>query len=249
VKGIMEMKLKPAPILKVIGITVIVSLAIVFINLAYKSLPIYKSLARDSSWIQAILVHIPQFLISFLLICYISKGKLGEYGFNLKVKSSSLSHMRMLSLGFFFGLLMSLRYIPQIIEGAPLDIPQPVTISSVIGNMAFQWIVVGISEETLFRGLFQTFLLNNLEGCVKVLGHDLHIGTVIGAIIWGAFHFINILVMPLGPVIFYVILTTVIGLPMGYAYQESGSILTTVIVHNMIFGVPLTIGYVLYWLL
>ena len=243
------MKLKPTPILRIVAVTVIVSLAIVLIDAAFKSLPNYETLAADSSWILAILVHIPQFLISFLLICYITKGKLGEYGFNFKVKSPSLTHRRMLGLGVFFGLLMSLRYIPQIVEGAPLDIPQPITITSVIGNMTFQWIVVGLSEETLFRGLIQTYLMNNLEGYVKVLGHDLHLGTVIGAIIWGAFHFINILVMPWETVIFYVILTTVIGLPMGYAYQETGSLLTTVIVHNMIFGVPLTIGYILYWLL
>ena len=243
------MKLKVAPILRVIGVTVIVSVAIVLIDAAFKSLPQYENLAGDSSWILAILVHIPQFLIAFLLIWYITKGKLGIYGFNLKVKSPTLAHRRMLGLGVFFGLLMSLKYIPQIIQDGVPDIPQPVTTASVVGNMVFQWIVVGVSEETLFRGLIQTYLMDNLEGYVKVLGHDLHIGTVIGAIIWGAFHFINILVMPLEPVIFYVILTTVIGLPMGYAYQESGSLLTTVIVHNMIFGVPLTIGYLLYWLL
>ena len=119
----------------------------------FRSLPNYETLAGDSSWILATLVHIPQFLIPFLLICYITKGKLGEYGFNFKVKSPSLTHMRMLGLGVFFGLLMSLKYIPQIVEGAPIDIPQPITITSVIGNLAFQWIVVGLSEETLFRGL------------------------------------------------------------------------------------------------
>jgi len=88
-----------------------------------------------------------------------------------------------------------------------------------------------------------------IRDSVKILGHDLHIGTVIGAVFWGAFHFINILVMPLGSVVFFVVLTTVAGLLMGYAYQETGSLLTTIIVHNTIFGVPLTVGYILYWLL
>ncbi len=55
--------------------------------------------------------------------------------------------------------------------------------------------------------------------------------------------------MPLGSVVFFVVLTTVAGLLMGYAYQETGSLLTTIIVHNTIFGVPLTVGYILYWLL
>jgi len=55
--------------------------------------------------------------------------------------------------------------------------------------------------------------------------------------------------MPLGSVLFFVLLTTVIGLLVGYAYQETGSLLTTMIVHNTLFGVSLTIGYMLYWML
>lgn len=244
----MQVKLKLAPIVKMLGVTAIVALIIVFIDAAFRSLPIYPSLAEDS-WILADLVHIPQFLIPFLLICYITKGKVGEYGFNLRENPPVFTHRRMLGIGIFFGILMSLLYIPQIIQNAPLDIPQPVTLVSVLGNMTFQWIVVGLCEETMFRGLIQTYLMNNLEGYVKIFGHDLHTGTVIGAIFWGAFHFMNILMLPLGTVIFFVILTTAIGLLMGYAYQETGSLLTTAIVHNTLFGVPLTIGYLLYWLL
>lgn len=244
----MQVKLRLAPIVKMLGVTAIVALIIVLIDAAFRSLPIYESLAEDS-WILADLVHIPQFLIPFLLICYITKGRVGEYGFNLRENPPVFTHGRMLKIGVFFGLLMSLSYIPQIIGNAPLDIPRPVTLVSVLGNMTFQWIVVGVCEETMFRGLIQTYLMNNLEGYVKILGHDLHIGTIIGAIFWGGFHFMNILILPLGTVIFFVILTTAIGLLMGYAYQETGSLLTTTIVHNTLFGVPLTIGYLLYWLL
>ena len=55
--------------------------------------------------------------------------------------------------------------------------------------------------------------------------------------------------MPLGSAVFVVAVTTVEGLLMGYAYQETGSLLTTIIVHNTIFGIPLTVGYILYCLL
>ena len=244
----MQMKLRLAPIVKMLGVMAVVALIIVLIDAVFTSLPNYESLAQDS-WILADLVHIPQFLIPFLLICYLTKGRVGEYGFNLRENPPVFTHWRMLGIGIFFGLLMSLSYIPQIIGNAPLDIPQPVTLVSVLGNMTFQWIVVGLCEETMFRGLIQTYLMNNLEGYIKILGHDLHTGTIIGAIFWGGFHSINILVAPLGTVVFFVILTTAIGLLMGYAYQETGSLLTTIIVHNTLFGVPLTIGYFLYWLL
>ena len=195
------------------------------------------------------MVHIPQFLIPFLLICYLTKGKVGEYGFNVRERPPFFTHRRMLGLGVFTGLLLSLRYISQVVGKDSLDIPQPVTWVSVVGNMTFQWVVVGLCEETMFRGLIQTYLMNNLEGYVKVAGHYLHVGTAVGAVFWGGFHFINILYMPLGSVMFLVLLTTAIGLLMGYAYQETGSLLTTMIVHNTLFGVSLTIGYILYWTL
>jgi membrane protease YdiL (CAAX protease family) len=244
----MQVRSWAAPIASMLGVTAIITAVIVFIYMALQIIPNFEAIMRDSAWIFACLVHIPQFLIPFLLIYYLTKGKLGEYGFNLKQKRPVFTHMRMLALGIFFGLLMSLKYISPIVTGAPLDIPRPVTVANVLGNMTFQWIIVGLSEETMFRGLIQTYLMNNLWGYVRLLGHDLHVGTVVGAIFWGAFHFVNILIMPFGSVTFIVVVTTIAGLFMGYAYQETGSLLTTIIVHNTIFGTPLTIGYILYWL-
>lgn len=244
----MSAKIKFVPIIKMFIVTAVVALAIVFISNWLKSFSDSKFLT-ENPWFLATVVHIPQFLIPFVIILCITKGKIGSYGFNVKENPPIFTHKRMLFLGIAFGLFFSLRYIPQIIRNTPISISMPVTFVSVMGNMAFQWIVVGVSEETMFRGLIQTYLMRNLEGSVQMLGHDLHIGTVIGAIFWGVFHFMNILIMPLGPVIFFVIFTTAIGLGMGYAYQKTGSLLTTIIVHNTIFGMPLTIGYLLYWLL
>ena len=48
---------------------------------------------------------------------------------------------------------------------------------NVLGNLTFQWIVVGVSEETMFRGLIQTYLMRNLEGSITIVGHEFHVGT------------------------------------------------------------------------
>jgi len=209
----MQARLRPAPIVRMLGVTAIVTAIIISIYAALQSLPNFEAIMR------------------------------------VKQKPPVFTHRRMLGLGALFGLLMSVRYISPIARNIPVDIPQPVTLINVLGNMTFQWIVVGLSEETMFRGLIQTYLMKNLRGYIKIFGHDLHIGTVIGAIIWGMFHFINILIMPMGSVVFTVVLTTAAGLGMGYAYQKTGSLLTTILVHNTMFGVPLIIGYIIYWLL
>jgi len=243
------MRLRLAPIIGMLAVVAVVVLLIYAIYAAAQTLPSLQALVRDAPWLLAHLVHIPQFAVPFCLICWITRGRVGEYGLNLgRQAPPQFGHARMLALGLVFGLVMSLRYVPALLGGMPVDIPRPVNLGSIAGNMTFQWLVVGLSEETMFRGLIQTHLMKTLDGRVQMLGHELHIGTVIAAIIWGLFHLINVLIMPLGSALFTVALTTVAGLLMGYAYQRTRSLLTTIIVHNTIFGLPLTIGYLLYWL-
>ncbi len=244
-----HLSLPLAPIVKMTALTLLVALAVVLVTEAIKLHPNYGIITEASSWVLADLAHVPQFVIPFALILVLSRGRLGTYGFNLNQKPPTFTHLRMLGLGVFFGALMSIQYILQAVRGLPLDVPQPVTPGNVIGHMTFQWIVVGLAEETMFRGLIQTYLMDHLRGHVYLIGHRLHMGTILGAILWGLFHFINILVMPLGPVLGTVILTTMAGLLMGYAFQETRSLLTTIIIHNTLFGFPLTVSYILYWLL
>lgn len=115
-----KVQIKAKPIIEMLGVTVLVTLIIVAIDIICKLLPRYEIL--KNSWVIADLVHIPQFLVPFLLIYYITKGKVGEYGFNLKEYPPVFTHRRMLIMGIFFGLLMSLRYIPQFLGNMPLDI-------------------------------------------------------------------------------------------------------------------------------
>jgi membrane protease YdiL (CAAX protease family) len=244
----MRVTLKPGPIVRMLGLSAGVALLIILIEALARSSPGSRALMAAHPWLLADLVHIPQFLLPFLLILYITGGRPGTYGFNLR-QDSHLTHRRILGFSVVFGLLICLKYIPEIIRTGSVDMGGPVTAVNVIGVLTFQWIVVGLCEETMFRGLIQTYLMKNLDGYMRLLGHDLHVGTVIGAVIWGGFHFLNILIMPLGTVVFFVILTTGIGLIMGYVYQRTGSLLTTIIMHNTILGMPVTVGYILSWAL
>jgi len=244
----MYLKLKLTPIFKMLIVTFTVAFFIYLINEMLQALPDYETLMSESFWIFADLVHVPQFFIPFIIILYITKGRINRYGFNLREDPPEFTHGRMLIIGIFSGFLMSIKYCIQIVKGLPLDVPQPVTPINIFGYMTFQWIVVGCSEETMFRGLIQTYLQEKLEGGIKIAGHVFHMGTVIAAIFWGGFHIVNILNMPLSAVIFTVVITIPIGLLLGYAYQRTGSLLTTILVHNTLFGVTLTIGYILHFM-
>jgi hypothetical protein len=52
----------------------------------------------------------------------------------------------------------------------------PVTTVNVIGRMTFQWIVVGLCEETMFTGLIHTYSMKTLEGQVRLQGRTLYSG-------------------------------------------------------------------------
>jgi membrane protease YdiL (CAAX protease family) len=240
--------LRPGPMAGVIAVTAAVAACIVVIDAWLGRSTGGEDLVRRSPWILADLVHLPQFLIPLVLIWVITGGNPSRYGFNIR-QTRQLSHKRMFMLGLGFGIIMSFRYIIQAARGEPVGIPQPVTAFNVLGHMTFQWIVVGLSEETMFRGFIQTYLMETQEGRLRLIGHDVHVGAVIAGVLWGLFHFINVLVMPLRATIFTVVVTIPIGIIMGYAYQQTRSLLTTIIVHNVIFGTALTIGYLLYWLM
>jgi membrane protease YdiL (CAAX protease family) len=242
------MQLAFAPVAKMVAVTALVAAMIVAIYMGLMSLSGFRSIAEQSPWVVSDLVHIPQFAIPLALIYVITKGRLETYGFNTRQKPPLFTHVRMLGLGVVFGLVMCVRYMPDLVRNQPLDIPRPATPFNVVGSLTFQWIVVGLAEETMFRGLIQTYLMNHLSGHAEILGHSIHAGTVVAAVVWGLFHFINILIMPAGSVLFTVAFTTLAGLLMGFAYQETGSLVTTIIVHNTIFGVPLSVGYLLDWL-
>lgn len=234
----MSIKLRPGPILRMLLVTLIVALSIFIIVMNVSVSP----------WLLAFLVHVPQFVIPFSIILYLSDGEPAGYGFNLNEDPPEFSHRRMFFIGLLSGLVLSVRYFVQMLNGLPIDVPQPMDTFSMLGYLGFQWIVVGLSEETMFRGLIQTYLMEKLEGSVNIMGHVVHVGTVIAALFWGGFHFINVLNMPMSSAVLTVLITTPIGLLLGYAYQRTRSIFTTILVHNTLFGVPLTIGYILYFL-
>jgi len=242
------MKSNFKPIMKMFAVTGLVALMIYYIDNILATLPNYDKIATESPWIVSDLVHLPQFLIPFTIILYITKGKPSKYGFNLNEDPPIFTHDRMLLVGICFGLLMAIIPIIQALTGSPVGVPKPVTLVNILGYLSFQWVIVGLSEETMFRGLIQTYLMNNMSGDIIILGNKLHIGTLISAIFWGGFHIINVINMPFSAALLTVAITTPAGLMMGYVYQRTGSLFSTIIVHNTIFGVPLTFEYLLYFL-
>jgi membrane protease YdiL (CAAX protease family) len=209
-------------------------------------IPEFESLAQNSPWIPKYIGDSIAFAVGMVIVRRVSQGRPGEYGFalagrNLKLKPS-------IALGVIMGLTgVLLDHLPEVVAGDPIQPAHayPLTLLNVLGMMSFQWIFVGIFEETITRGLVQTQLMNELKGSVRILKWDFHTGTVITAVIFGVGHF--------GPHVFFggswlslaphLVFAALYGLCSGYIYQETRSLAGPVLMHNVVDGLIYSIDY------
>jgi len=120
--------------------------------------------------------------------------------------------------------------------------PYPLTV------VTFQWILVGIFEETITRGLVQSYLVEKLKGTVTLFKWNLHTGSIITAMIFGLGH--------LGPHLFFgrswqtlvphLLFALLYGLFSSYIYQETKSLAGPILMHNVVEGLLYSVDYFFY---
>ena len=119
------------------------------------------------------------------------------------------------------------------------------TYYSLIWYIFQMWFLIGFAEEIMFRGVIQTELMKTLPQDVKILGLNFKRGTLLAAIIFGLAHTINIFTIAnVYFVIGQVISAIIFGLIVGYFYQETGSLIPAIIIHNLANGIA-SLAYVL----
>ncbi|MEW6374526.1 MAG: CPBP family intramembrane glutamic endopeptidase [Thermodesulfobacteriota bacterium] len=220
-----------------------------FILALLKRIPGYMPLVEGSPWIPKYIGDSVAFAVGMFIIWKISRGRLKDYGFSLA--SKNLKIKLSLVLGIFVGLLgILLNHFPELISGVQFKPAHPSLLTSVniLGMMTFQWIFVGIFEETITRGLVQTYLMKKLKGIVTLYKWDFHIGSIITAIIFGVGHF--------GPHMFFggswltlvphLLFATAYGLFSSYIYQETRSLVGPILMHNVVDGLLHSVDYLFY---
>jgi membrane protease YdiL (CAAX protease family) len=209
----------------------------------------YKALVENSPWIPKSIGDSIAFAVGVFIIWKISRGRLKNYGFSLA--SKNLKIKLSLILGIFLGLIgIILDHLPELISGVQFkpSHPYPLTAVNILGMMTFQWIFVGIFEETITRGLMQTYLMEKLNGVVTLYKWDFHIGSIITAVLFGVGHF--------GPHLFFggswltliphLLFATAFGLCSSYIYQETKSLVGPILMHNIIDGLLYSVDYLFY---
>jgi membrane protease YdiL (CAAX protease family) len=96
---------------------------------------------------------------------------------------------------------------------------------AVVMNLLFNGVLVGVSEEFVFRGQVQTGLNNSVTGTVRLGKGSVRLGTILTAVVFAALHLQNVISIPFA---------FVFGVVVGYYYDKTNSIWGAVVIHNIV---------------
>lgn len=217
------------------------------IQFGARSLWVYEHVTDDpvllehGSWLHYINHHLAQMVIALVLIAILTRGQLRKAGLNFANLKES---MRLLTHGFFpillFFLLLGHALTP-LIQGVPPErFATEIRTSDMLGILVFSWILVGISEEIVFRGFFQTALARFWHGSVLIFGVKVPVAGLLAAVIFTIAH-ISFTTMSAEPR--QLVLAFVLGIYYAVAYYRTGSLLAPIIAHNLVDGGIITVEW------
>lgn len=91
-------------------------------------------------------------------------------------------------------------------------------------------LLVGIGEETAFRGL----VLNSLASRMPVVG-----AVGLSGALFGLLHAVNVIIAPVESTLVQIVVTTMLGITLGFVYVASGGNLVLVIVSHWLYDFSL----------
>ena len=94
-------------------------------------------------------------------------------------------------------------------------------------------LVVGPSEELLFRGVIQTSLNRSIHAAMRWRGWRLPLGTLFAAVLFGLFHLVNIGFQPVAATLEQVAVGIALGLVIGVIYDRTGNLIGASLFHSV----------------
>jgi uncharacterized protein len=150
--------------------------------------------------------------------------------------------------GTFFGVLMTVAdYLPLLLAHKPPE-SYPLTPVNITGWLVFEFVYVGFTEEIPFRGLLQTFLMQRTTGRIRIGSYDMHAAGVVLAVLFALAHVGNFGVRPFWAAMAQQFYAIALGILYAYWREKSGSLVASIIGHNVSDGVEFSIVLFLEWL-
>jgi hypothetical protein len=239
--AISGLQLRFWPILATIGLGLLVVLPGGFVFLLLTE----DTSSTEMAWLEMV-QHAVSLLIALVLIAWLSRGNVSEYG--LKWPKNGHYLPAALLWGAAFGLIMTVvDYFPQILKRMPPPGNFGLTPGSIVAWLLFEGVVVGPTEEIPFRGLLQTFLMQRTSGRVRFWKYDMHVAGVVLALLFAVAHVTSFWTESLSMAIGQQIYAFALGILYAYWREKSGSVLAPVIGHNVGDGVESVLRFLMIW--
>ena len=243
--SVSDLRLRVWPILATIGLGLAVILPSGYVTALFlKGTGLQR--ANAMPWLALLAHHAVMVVISLVLIAWLSKGRVSEYGLQWPKRNSYA--LSALAWGGFFGLFMTVvDYFPQILK----HLPPPENLSLAPASMGawlfFEAIYVGPTEEIPFRGLMQTFLMQRTSGRVRLFSYEMHVAGVILAILFALAHLTSFWTENFWLAFGQQIYAFALGVLYAYWREKSGSLWAPILGHNMSDGVEYVLMFVMTW--
>ncbi|MDW7730439.1 MAG: CPBP family intramembrane glutamic endopeptidase [Bacillota bacterium] len=190
----------------------------------------YSAVDPDGSYAWISVHHIVQALIFSAVMAILSKYKNLEYG--LKWGDRAAGKQYVLTFSFYFGIYTAGAFLTIFLTNSFQPFEYPLTAVNIIGQIGFQLLLSGPSEELIFRAFAITMLALMIKG--KILNGRLSYANIIAAVVFGLAHVgFSFAPFELRYSAFQVIYSIVLGLFYGDCFEKTGSVYYPMMMHSI----------------
>lgn len=182
-------------------------------------------------WKILIFGHAGMLAASLAWIALLGRGHFREFGFKLPPDGRYLRVALLFGVGF--GIVMT---VADYWHNLAVKVPPEhfgLSLSNIVGLLSFEGLYAGTIEEILFRGLLVTFLMQRMSGRVRLGRFDLHVAGLIVAALFCLAHLSSFWTEPFPAAAAQQVYAFVWGVIYAYWYEKSGSLLPSIIGHNV----------------
>jgi uncharacterized protein len=190
----------------------------------------YQTIDPDGAYAWISVHHIAQALIFLVIMAVIANRSSIRFGFGWGDREIGFFWVRLFALIFTAYIVVSMIIV--IATGTFQTFPYPLTVLNIAGQLGFQLLLSGPSEEIIFRAFAITMFSLKIKG--GFFKGALSYANILAAVIFALAH-VGITFTPftLSYHSFQLVYATALGLAYGVCYQQSKSMYYPMMMHSM----------------
>jgi uncharacterized protein len=190
----------------------------------------YSGIDPDGAFAWISVHHIVQAIIVLAIMIAFARIRGTEFGLGWGDRKIGFWFVRLFALIFVAYTAVSMVIV--LVTGTFQTFPYPLTTRNIAGQLAFQLLLSGPSEELIFRGFAITMLALALRG--SILNGKVSVANIVAALVFGLAH----VAIAIGPFEltyspFQVVYAVALGVFYGICYERSRSVIYPMMMHSI----------------